>query len=63
MDFFGVDLIVFQKLNQHFIFFLFSQLVSNGLAMEVEAINVIGDKEEHVHHVIIEEIRQQNFLP
>ena len=29
--------------------------------MEVEAVDVIGDQKKDMHHIIIEEIREQNF--
>lgn len=52
----GVDLVMLEELNKHLIFFLLSKLVSDGLAVEVEAIDVVGREKEDVHHVVIEEI-------
>lgn len=58
----GVDLVVPEELHQHLIFLLLCELVSDGLAVEVEAVDVVGREEEDMHHVVVEEIGKQDFF-
>lgn len=52
----GIDLIMLKKLHENLIFLLFAELIGDGLAVEVKAVDVVGRKEEDMHHVVVKEI-------
>lgn len=41
---------------------LISELMGYRLAMEVEAVDVVGEKQKEVDHVIFEEVGKKNLL-
>lgn len=57
-----VDLVMLEELHQHLIFLFFGELIGNGLAMEVIAVDIVDREEEDMHHVIIEQIGKQDLF-
>lgn len=51
-----------EEFNQHLIFLLLSQLIRDGLAVEIKAVDVVGREEEDMHHVVVKQIGKQDLF-